>query len=206
MTFKFCWPLLSSRSAMVNKEVTALSDEEDVVVPQSSTATKTTAAKGKAKPKPKPKPDKTTMPAPEGEKPKPKPPSKTKPSKTMPAPEDEGQKESEVVAEEEMPILKKPAAKLNPKAKAGLKRPAAAPKAAPKEPETRKATKYCYHSDGKWGVKLNGKEQCTVGGMKKVVVLRFLFCLLMKKVAIKFSFLLFSDLTNSAVVPATGQT
>ena len=119
---------------------------------------------------------------------KPKPASKTKPAKTMPAAEKEGQKELEVAAdEEETPILKKPAAK--PKAKAGLKRPAAAPKAASKagdnkEPMTRKATKYCYHSDGKWGVKLNGKEQCTVGGMKKVVVLSFVFCLLVKKVAI----------------------
>jgi len=30
-----------------------------------------------------------------------------------------------------------------------------------------KATKYMYHKDKKWGVKLNGKEMCTVGVWQK---------------------------------------
>ena len=67
------------------------------------------------------------------------------------------------------PAMKRPAA---------MRRPAAAPGTS-----ALKATKYMYHKDQKWGCKLNGREQLTVGFGSKysslvIEVIEILFCFL----------------------------
>ena len=67
-------------------------------------------------------------------------------------------KEEEEASEEQ--VSKKPAAKTVPK-----KRPAAQSDVPPAS-KVRKATKYLYHAEGKWGIKLDGRELGTAAPPK----------------------------------------
>lgn len=116
-------------------------DKEEKVRPEVKSK-----AKAKAKASPKDKGKKTTVTQAKKEK---------KDKKT------EAEVEDTKVEAPEDQVLKKPAAKTSPK-----KRPATQSNADPPASKVRKATKYLYHAEGKWGIKLDGRELGTAAPPK----------------------------------------
>ena len=177
-------------SAMVAREINVLSDDDVTVeepAPKRSAAKskpKASETEPKSKPAAKPKASETepkskpaAKPKASREKePKPKPAAKPKASekepKSKPAvkPKASGKQTPKKDADSEKE--NKEGAEAPQKKPAALKRPAAAGASsagAAGSEHVRKATKYCYHKEHKWGVKLNGKEQCTVRPLVEIV-------------------------------------
>ena len=155
--------------AMALDAIEELSDagsEGNTPRPKDSSGAKEKDAKdGKAKTKPKPKPKEQSEKS-KGEKASSskakskakatamKAKGKGKDRKKTKATESEDAKEEEVEEIEPEQVLKKPASKNAPK-----KRPSTqSTQHAPPASKVRKATKYMYHAEKKWGIKLDGKE------------------------------------------------
>lgn len=165
----------STCNAMVARQIDVLSDDDAAAAPgppaaAAKPAAKSAAAKSAAT---KSKPEKPLKSESEEEKAKTK---KTKvDSDTEPREKAKAKKQKKVDRDTEPQEKAKAKKKTTKKTvdpdpteqeavtiqkKPAMKRPAAAGESSATR-EVRKATKYCYHKENKWGVKLNGKEQCT---------------------------------------------